>query len=172
MALTIDWIVDIEGEPTSTIIPVFGAALVLTSIEQVIVDASWHISDQVERAMQGRDSGLNPQCIQAYLLDPLHRTLKLDLLRQGTAYCHRVWHELLNVPVGQVMSYSELAQKLASGPRAVARACRDNPYAGLIPCHRIVAKSGIGGFMGQREGEMVALKQRILAHERNIIQVK
>jgi methylated-DNA-[protein]-cysteine S-methyltransferase len=75
---------------------------------------------------------------------------------------------LLNIPCGQVISYLQLAQKISSGPRAVAQACRNNPYAGIIPCHRVVAKAGIGGFMGQSQGPMVQLKRQLLDYEYSV----
>lgn len=63
------------------------------------------------------------------------------------------------------MRYGELAEKLASGPRAIAAACRTNPIPILIPCHRVVAKAGLGGYMGETEGEALSIKQWLLQHE-------
>lgn len=68
----------------------------------------------------------------------------------GTAFCLRVWEELQNVPYGEVRSYSEIAASIGGGSssysRAVGNACGKNPILILIPCHRIAAKNGIGGF--------------------------
>ena len=166
MALTIDWMTELRSNPTQTVVPVFDAELVLQSCDGVIVDASWRIADQ---AMVSEPLSEWGQQVQRYLLDS-RQPLQLKLLRQGSDYGHRVWNVLLKIPIGQVLTYSEVAKKLDSGPRAVARACRDNPYAGIIPCHRVVAKSGLGGFMGQTEGVMVDLKRHILVHERKLAQ--
>lgn len=83
----------------------------------------------------------------------------------GTAYQQRVWQALIKIPVGATIRYGELAAKLASGPRAIAGACRTNPIPILIPCHRVVAKAGLGGYMGETEGEALSIKQWLLQHE-------
>lgn len=79
-------------------------------------------------------------------------------------FSFRVWHSLLQIPWGETMTYSHLACMLG-GPnlaRAVASACSRNPVALLVPCHRVVGKSGPGGYSG--EGG-VALKLALLRLE-------
>ncbi len=164
MPLKISWQSEAVGRQTKLSVPILQANLVLTLIEDIIVDAEWTMLDM---AAPDTSCVLTKQ-VQAYLLNPTQYSLKLNLLRQGSCYAQHVWNALLEIPVGQVMSYSALAVKLGSGPRAVARACRNNPYAGIIPCHRVVAKQGIGGFMGETQGVFIALKQQLLAYERNI----
>lgn len=71
----------------------------------------------------------------------------LDVI--GTAFQHRVWKELQAIPLGEVMSYSEVAKRIGEpkATRAVARACATNPACLVIPCHRVVSKSGdLGGY--------------------------
>ena len=89
----------------------------------------------------------------------------LPLKPVGTEFQQRVWQALRTIPAGEVRSYGELAQQLGSSARAVGNACRNNPIPLLIPCHRVVAKSGLGGFAGQTEGAQLDLKQRLLSHE-------
>lgn len=89
----------------------------------------------------------------------------LPLKPVGTEFQQRVWRALQGIPTGEVRTYGELAQQLRSSARAVGNACRQNPIPLLIPCHRVVAKSGLGGFAGQTEGAQPALKQRLLSHE-------
>jgi methylated-DNA-[protein]-cysteine S-methyltransferase len=129
----------------------------------VITDASWHIHGESALAL----SPLALQ-VQRYLLNPTQTELHLTLLRQGSAYSNGVWAALLAIPVGQTLTYSEIARTLSSGPRAVAGACRNNPYAGIIPCHRVVARNGVGGFMGHADGAFVALKRRLLEYEHSL----
>ena len=62
-------------------------------------------------------------------------------------------------------TYGDLAKSVNTAPRAAASACRRNKIPILIPCHRIVAKNGIGGYFGQTTGEMLDVKQWLLAHE-------
>ena len=69
------------------------------------------------------------------------------------------------IPIGQVVTYGELAKALDSSARAVAGACRANPIPILIPCHRVVAATGLGGYMGETGGEALAIKQWLLQHE-------
>lgn len=83
----------------------------------------------------------------------------------GTPFQQRVWQELIRIPPGETRSYGELAEKLRSSARAVAGACRRNPISLLVPCHRVVAKNGLGGFMGKTDGPALAIKQWLLQHE-------
>lgn len=87
---------------------------------------------------------------------------------QGTHFQRRVWDALAEIPLGEVKTYGELAAELGSGPRAIGMACRTNPVPFFVPCHRIVAKQGMGGFMGSTGGPLLAIKQWLLRHE-NII---
>jgi len=82
----------------------------------------------------------------------------------GTQFQLRVWQAIHAIPFGETRTYGQLAALLGSGPRAVANACGANPLPIIIPCHRVVAKSGIGGFMqGKKNGVLV--KRWLLQHE-------
>ena len=83
----------------------------------------------------------------------------------GTPYQKKVWDAISEIPSGQVRTYTELAEQLGSGPRAVANACRHNPCPLVVPCHRIVAKNGLGGYAGQTSGWLMDVKVWLLAHE-------
>jgi AraC family transcriptional regulator, regulatory protein of adaptative response / methylated-DNA-[protein]-cysteine methyltransferase len=87
----------------------------------------------------------------------------LRLLLSGTPFQYEVWQALLRIPRGHVVAYSDLARQIdrTSAHRAVASAVGRNPIAYLIPCHRVVRKSGaLGGFRWGLE-----VKRRILAAE-------
>ncbi len=58
----------------------------------------------------------------------------------------RVWRAMCEIAAGQTRSYGALARNVGSGPRAVAGACACNPIGIIIPCHRVVAADGLGGF--------------------------
>lgn len=90
-------------------------------------------------------------------------TLPLGI--EGTAYQRRVWSELVRIQPGYAVSYAELAQRLSTGARAVAAACKANRFPIVIPCHRVVSVSGLGGFCGTRAGEMMDIKRWLLVHE-------
>jgi methylated-DNA-[protein]-cysteine S-methyltransferase len=83
----------------------------------------------------------------------------------GTAFQQRVWQAMREIPLGETISYGALAKQLNSSARAVGNACRTNPIPIIIPCHRIVAKHGIGGFSGMIQGTRITMKEWLLRHE-------
>ncbi len=89
----------------------------------------------------------------------------VKLLKQGSQFRQLVWSELCNIPYGTTISYSALAAKIGSSARAVGNACRDNPYPFLIPCHRVVSVSGLGGYCGQTGGDLIHIKAKLLKAE-------
>lgn len=76
--------------------------------------------------------------------------------------------ELLNVPAGATITYGELARRIGCrSAQAVGQALKRNPFAPDVPCHRVVGANGsLGGYFGEREGEMVERKRRLLNEER------
>ena len=77
-----------------------------------------------------------------------------------------VWEAIMAIPSGQVRTYGDIARQVRSIPRAVGGACGRNPLPLIIPCHRVVAAGGgIGGFMGGREDDPLAIKRWLLRHE-------
>ena len=101
--------------------------------------------------------------IQAYLSNP-RAQFKIKHEVVGTRYQRLVWQAISEIPCGETRTYAELAQQIGSGPRAVANACGANPLPLLVPCHRVVAKNGLGGFMQGFEGGL-EIKKWLLAHE-------
>ena len=85
----------------------------------------------------------------------------------GTPFQQRVWAALRGIPAGTVLSYGELAERVGSGARAVANACGANPIPLVIPCHRVVARHGPGGFMQGRTPAALEIKHWLLQHERS-----
>lgn len=100
--------------------------------------------------------------LEAYYADPQHR-FQLQLKPQGSVYQQKVWNALLVIPVGRTLTYGELAMKLQSSPRAVGQACKRNPLTLFIPCHRVVGKNNLGGYMGNPAS--LSYKEALLAHE-------
>ena len=87
----------------------------------------------------------------------------------ATDYQVRVWDQITKIPFGATQTYGEIARKIKSGPRAVGNACRRNNLLLIVPCHRVVAANGLGGFMGDGDGSLVRRKQWLLDHEQNIL---
>lgn len=102
--------------------------------------------------------------IQQYLKAPSTEFSKSLRQQTGTAFQQRVWQAIDDIPFGQTATYGQLAKQIGSGPRAVANACGANSIPLIIPCHRVVAQNGIGGFMqGNKNG--LQIKRWLLAHE-------
>ncbi len=80
---------------------------------------------------------------------------------QGTLFQKRVWGALSDLPIQETISYGTLAKKLNTGARAIGSACRTNPIPILIPCHRVVAQQGLGGYKGKK----LFIKKWLLSHE-------
>jgi len=96
--------------------------------------------------------------IDEYLLGK-RMTFSLSLKTEGTDFQKRVWNEIAKIPYGETASYSEIAKRIGSpnAYRAVGNACNSNPIPLIIPCHRVVASNGIGGYGGG-----LALKKRLM----------
>ena len=79
----------------------------------------------------------------------------------------RVWKLMEKIPRGRVTTYGQIARKLNTRAyRAVGNACRKNPYAPRVPCHRVVRSDGtIGGFGGKTSGKTVKEKTLLLREE-------
>jgi methylated-DNA-[protein]-cysteine S-methyltransferase len=118
---------------------------------------------RISRRLDARATRLAAQ-LDAYWRDPAH---PFDLLcvPTGTPFQLRVWSALRAIPPGQPTTYGALANRLGSAARAVGQACGANPLPILIPCHRVVAANGLGGFMHAASGAPLAVKAWLLRHE-------
>jgi methylated-DNA-[protein]-cysteine S-methyltransferase len=98
----------------------------------------------------------------AAFFDGRLKDFDLPLSPAGTVFENRVWQAMQEIPYGETRTYGDLAHATGSGPRAVGRACGRNPIPIVIPCHRVLARGGLGGYSG--DGGLVT-KQRLLALE-------
>jgi len=87
-------------------------------------------------------------------------TVPMEL--DGTPFQKDVWAELTRIPYGETISYGELARRVGrpKGPRAVGQANGKNPIPIIVPCHRVLASTGIGGYGGG-----LPMKRTLLAVE-------
>lgn len=102
--------------------------------------------------------------ILAWLENP-HQPLALPLAAAGTAFQRRVWQAISTIPPGRTATYGALAAALGSAPRAVGQACGANPFPLAVPCHRVTATGGLGGFANARDGWLLEAKRWLLANE-------
>ena len=103
--------------------------------------------------------------IAAYLRDASFH-LDFPHLVEGTDFQVRVWKQIRSIGSGETLSYSEVASRIGSAARPVGTACGANRIPLLIPCHRVVASNGIGGFMHSRKGHPLEIKRWLLTHEK------
>lgn len=85
----------------------------------------------------------------------------LPLVMGGTAFQKSAWEQLLNIPYGETISYEEQATRLGDSKkaRAVGMANSRNPISIVVPCHRVIAKSGdLAGFGGGIENKRILLE--------------
>ena len=88
----------------------------------------------------------------------------LPLLMPGTDFQQKVWNVLQAIPYGRVLTYSDIAEK-AGSPKAfrpAGAACRANHFAVIVPCHRVLSKSG--AYTGYA-GDKVFMKENLLDFE-------
>ena len=88
---------------------------------------------------------------------------QLTLTPQGTDFQRKVWALLLRIPYGETMTYSQIAKMISStmSAQAVGNAVGANPIPIIIPCHRVLAVHGIGGY-----SDGVAIKKQLLSLEK------
>lgn len=102
--------------------------------------------------------------MEAYFTDPRHH-FSCAIEPTGTVFQRRVWAMIAALPPGCPRTYGSLAEALDSSARAVGNACRANPVPLRIPCHRVIAARGLGGFAGDRSGRLIEIKRWLLDHE-------
>lgn len=104
--------------------------------------------------------------VERYLAEPGYR-FDLPLAEVGTAFQRKVWQVIAAIPRGDVLTYGEVARLIQSAPRAVGQACGANWFPLVIPCHRVTASGGLGGFSHHDDetGFHVGVKRWLLAHE-------
>lgn len=93
------------------------------------------------------------------------KTFDLPLVWRGTEFRQRVLQAVATIPFGEVRSYGEVAMMVGHprAARAVGTAMKGNHLPLVVPCHRVVAAHGIGGYGGTREA--IEVKKQLLRHE-------
>ena len=106
--------------------------------------------------------------LERYREDP-DAKFDLPLLVEGSEFQRRVWDAMCAIPRGRTLTYGEMARKLGGmdheAARAVGQACGDNRLPIVIPCHRVVAADGVGGFSHTTDGYLIEAKRWLLMHE-------
>ncbi|MGH7045753.1 MAG: methylated-DNA--[protein]-cysteine S-methyltransferase [Stellaceae bacterium] len=132
--------------------------LAITADATAIVMISW--SGQVNGEVTALLAEATQQ-LDAYFAGRL-RQFDLPLQPAGSLFERRVWAAMRQIPHGQTRTYGELAMAVGSAPRAIGGACGKNPIPIVIPCHRVLARGGLGGYSG---GAGLETKRWLLALE-------
>ncbi|MEM3126739.1 MAG: MGMT family protein [Candidatus Woesearchaeota archaeon] len=89
----------------------------------------------------------------------------------STLIAEKVYRILKKVPQGKVVSYKELARVCKTSPRAIGRIMNKNPYAPIVPCHRVVNADGrVGGYSGGLKKKIALLKKEGIKIKNNKIE--
>ena len=105
--------------------------------------------------------------LERYRDDP-DAPFDLPIAPRGTEFQRKVWDALMRIPCGTAKTYGTLAREIGGVARAVGQACGENHLPIVIPCHRVVAANGLGGFAHSRGGYLLEAKKWLLGHERVI----
>ncbi len=93
------------------------------------------------------------------------KSFDLKIKQDGTDFQKQVWQALPNVPYGETITYSEIAEKLGNSKavRAVSSAIAKNSLAVIVPCHRVVSKDGsVGSYAwgSERKNALISFEKR------------
>ncbi|MFZ6815523.1 methylated-DNA--[protein]-cysteine S-methyltransferase [Undibacterium sp. Rencai35W] len=104
--------------------------------------------------------------IERYLAEPDYR-FDLPLKQVGSVFQTKVWQTISSIPRGEILTYGQIAKHIKSAPRAVGQACGANWFPLVIPCHRVTAAGGLGGFAHHDDetGFHLGVKRWLLTHE-------
>lgn len=137
---------------------VFDRPFTVVVVDDVVVRGTF---DRVAGAHEGIPQAIS-SVIHRYLAGEVDLLTTVAVQQPGSLFRQRVWKSMREIPAGEVASYGELAMDAGSpgAARAAGTACGSNQIALFVPCHRIVASNGIGGYQFGLE-----LKEQLLAFE-------
>ena len=129
----------------------------------------WHVhvawqDDLVYRVRFAREAlaGPVPEELLRYCAGrPADLSTLRSVATEGETTFARIYRAVRAVPCGETVTYGEVARRVGTAPRAVGSAMARNPTPLVVPCHRVVAKTGMGGFSPD-----VTIKEALLAMER------
>jgi len=131
----------------------------------------WHVhvawqDDLVYRVRFARDgiAGSVPEEILRYCAGrPADLSSLRSIATEGESISAAIYRTVRAIPCGETVTYGEVARRVGTAPRAVGSAMARNPTPLVVPCHRVVAKTGIGGFSPD-----LGIKEALLAMERRV----
>lgn len=150
----------------NAIVPAAFGAIGIRSADGRVLELVYLPPTFAEKAANSEVAEQAARQVAHYLQDPDFR-FDLPLMDAGTAFQRRVWSEIAAIPRGKVKTYGQVAKTIGSAPRAVGQACGANWFPLVIPCHRVTASGGLGGFSNQDDenGFHLSVKRWLLRHE-------
>ncbi len=136
----------------------------VTTHEEQVVEIRYLPPGVETQAPLNALAALAARQLERYRDDP-DTLFDLPLLVEGSPLQRGVWDAMCAIPRGRTRTYGELARELGADARAIGQACGDNRLPVVIPCHRVVAANGIGGFAHARGGYLLEAKRWLLMHE-------
>ena len=121
---------------------------------------SW--TKKAKTELKTESKKINRQLIQYFKGD--RKKIEFPITANGTPFQKKVWKAISSIKYGKTTTYGDIAKKISSSPRAVGQAAKRNPLLILIPCHRVVAKNSLGGFLckcGVRKKEKLLRIEKI-----------
>jgi methylated-DNA-[protein]-cysteine S-methyltransferase len=102
--------------------------------------------------------------LERYRADP-DTKFDLPVVIEGSPLQRAVWDAMCAIPRGRTRTYGDIAREFGADARDIGQACGDNRLPIVIPCHRVVAANGLGGFAHATSGYLIEVKRWLLAHE-------
>ena len=137
---------------------VFDRPFTVVVVDDVVVQGTF---DRVAGPRNGVPSHIS-EVMHRYLAGEVNLLTTVAVRQPGSPFRQRVWESMREIPAGEVATYGELAMDAGSpgAARAAGTTCGSNQIALFIPCHRVVASNGIGGYQFGLD-----LKQELLEFE-------
>lgn len=142
----------------------FGTCVILFSQKKIIRISFFEKGMNADNFEKNKKIIQNDQKAKELLTALLNNDSNVELELKGTDFQMKVWKALCEIPFGEIVSYTEIAEKIGKpkAVRAVANAIGANPIAYFIPCHRVIRSDGSMG--GYRWG--INIKERMQAREK------
>jgi methylated-DNA-[protein]-cysteine S-methyltransferase len=156
----------IQGELFAAIVAAPFGAIGIRTAAGAVCELVYLPSRYAEKAPADPLAEKAARQIERYLSEPDFR-FNLPLAEVGSTFQHKVWQVIAAIPRGNVLTYGQVAKLIRSAPRAVGQACGANWFPIIIPCHRVTAAGGLGGFSNHDDetGFHLGVKRWLLTHE-------
>lgn len=131
----------------------------VAEVDGAITRLVWHGQDDGEATPLLREAAAQ---LRAYDAGELTR-FDLPYHIEGSEFQRQVCDLMYAIPLGETVTYGEIAKQLGHPAQPVGQACGANPIPVIIPCHRVLSATGLGGFSGDGG---VETKVALLRHEK------